>query len=356
MTLSSPAIAGSSVRSASAATHRIEPGSYADLKRRIVERGLLEPQPRYYTLKLIASGTLLALSLTALALLTNPWLQLLNAVVLAVCFAQVAFLAHDAGHHQIVRRGWFFTVLTLTLGNLLLGVSARWWTAKHNAHHSHPNQDDHDPDIDIPVLAFTEEQARAMRGPRRIIGSYQAYWLLPLLLFQALSMRLMGALFLLQRRGGRAYLELTLIALHLVLYFWLLLLRHDLLPALGLFAITQGLFGVYLGAAFAPNHKGMPVLPADSALGFLPRQVLTARNVRGHWLADFCLGGLNYQIEHHLFPSMPRNRLREASVIIRAFCAAHEIPYHETSAWTSYREVVAHLNRISRIVRRSASV
>jgi fatty acid desaturase len=250
-----------------------------------------------------------------------------------------------------VHRGWFFPVLTLTLGNLLLGVSAQWWTVKHNAHHSHPNQDDHDPDIDIPVLAFSEAQARAMRGPRRIIGAYQAYWLLPLLLFQALSMRVMGTLYLVRRRSGRSGIELALMALHLGLYGWLLLLRHDLLQTLGLFTLTQALFGGYLAAAFAPNHTGMPVLAADTALDFLPRQVLTARNVRGHWLTDFCFGGLNYQIEHHLFPSMPRNRLQEAGRIIRAFCAAHELPYYETPLWLSHGEVLVHLNRMSQIVR-----
>jgi fatty acid desaturase len=343
--------AGASERPRGDGARRIEPGSYADLKRCIVERGLLAPQPGYYTGKLLTSATLLTLSLTALVLLTNPWLQVLNATVLAFSFGQLAFLAHDAGHHQIVHRGWFFPVLTLTLGNLLLGVSAQWWTAKHNAHHSHPNQDNHDPDIDIPVLAFTEAQARAMRGPQRIIGAYQAYWLVPLFMFQALSMRVMSTLYLLQRCNRRACVELALMALHLVLHCWLLLLRHDPLQALGLFSLTQALFGVYLASAFAPNHKGMPVLTSDTALDFLPRQVLTARNVRGHWLTDFCLGGLNYQIEHHLFPSMPRNRLREAARIIRAFCEAHELPYCETPLWRSYGEVVAHLNRMSRIVR-----
>ena len=67
--------------------------------------------------------------------------------------------------------------------------------------------------------------------------------------------------------------------------------------------VQQGLFGLYLGCSFAPNHKGMPILDAADQSDFLRRQALTSCNVRGGWLTDFALGGLNYQIEHHLFPS-----------------------------------------------------
>jgi hypothetical protein len=70
-------------------------------------------------------------------------------------------------------------------------------------------------------------------------------------------------------------------------------------------AVHQAWFGVYLGSSFAPNHKGMPVLSEDSKLDYLRRQVLTSRNVRGGWLVDTALGGLNYQIEHHFSRACP---------------------------------------------------
>ena len=84
------------------------------------------------------------------------------------------------------------------------------------------------------------------------------------------------------------------------------------LKAVVFIVVQQALFGLYLGCSFAPNHKGMPMLAADDQSDFLRRQVLTSRNVRGSWLVDFALGGLNYQIEHHLFPSMPRPNLRRS--------------------------------------------
>ena len=90
--------------------------------------------------------------------------------------------------------------------------------------------------------------------------------------------------------------------------------------------VQQGLFGLYLGCSFAPNHKGMPTLTEADRLDFLRRQVLTSRNVRGGCLVDFVLGGLNYQIEHHLFPSMPRPNLRHAQPIVRRTAAGTTSP------------------------------
>jgi fatty acid desaturase len=90
----------------------------------------------------------------------------------------------------------------------------------------------------------------------------------------------------------------------------------------------------------------MPILGKDSNMDFLHRQVLTSRNIHAHPLTDFCYGGLNYQIEHHLFPSMARNKLKEARPIIKAFCQAHAIPYYETNIFQSYKEILHHLHEI----------
>jgi fatty acid desaturase len=119
------------------------------------------------------------------------------------------------------------------------------------------------------------------------------------------------------RRGmrHRTWETLTL-GLHAAGYLTAVLLVLPPVKAAVFIVVQQALFGLYLGCSFAPNHKGMPMLSADDQGDFLRRQVLTARNVRGNWLVAFALGGLNYQIEHHLFPSMPRPNLRRAQPII----------------------------------------
>ena len=133
---------------------------------------------------------------------------------------------------------------------------------------------------------------------------------------------------------------------HIVGYFAAVFTVMSPLHALAFIAVHQGLFGLYLGCSFAPNHKGMPVLSEDDRTDYLRRQVLTSRNVRGGWLTDNMLGGLNYQIEHHLFPSMPRPHLRHAQPIVRRFCDAHGIPYSQTGLLRSYRLVLEHLHEL----------
>src|SRR5690606_19409687 len=93
--------------------------------------------------------------------------------------------------------------------------------------------------------------------------------------------------------------------------------------------LQSAVLGICLGASFAPNHKGMPIVPPDARIDFLRRQVLMSRNVRGSRLVDAAMGGLNYQIEHHLFPSAPRPNLKRLRPLVRAHCARHDVPYTE---------------------------
>jgi fatty acid desaturase len=115
--------------------------------------------------------------------------------------------------------------------------------------------------------------------------------------------------------------------------------------AIAFLAVHQCLFGVYLGSLFAPNHKGMPILKGADRPDFLRRQVLTSRNVRGGRLTDIALGGLNHQIEHHLFPSMPSPNLRKARAIVRRYCQELGLDYAETGLIASYRLALASLHQ-----------
>ena len=108
----------------------------------------------------------------------------------------------------------------------------------------------------------------------------------------------------------RRPVEIAFITVRLVGYLALVFLVLSPGIAFAFLGVQLGLFGVYMGMSFAPNHKGMPLVPKDVKLDFLRRQVLMSRNIRGSRVLDIVMGGLNYQIEHHLFPSMPRPHLR----------------------------------------------
>jgi fatty acid desaturase len=188
--------------------------------------------------------------------------------------------------------------------------------AKHNRHHSNPNHEELDPDISITALAFTADQATSKHGLIRLVARYQAWLFFPLLLLEAAHLHLASLKAVLGGWGRANAVEGLLLLVHTAVYLVAVLVVLQPLQALAFVVVQQGLFGLYLGCAFAPNHKGMPTLTDAEQLDFVRRQVLTSRNVAGSWPVDWLLGGLNYQIEHHLFPNMPRPNLRRAQPLI----------------------------------------
>jgi fatty acid desaturase len=322
-------------------------GEYAELKQLLKKKGLLDKQPAYYNRRIALLSGLLVLGIVFFLVINVFWLQLLNAVYLAFVFAQIGLLSHEAGHRQMFHHSWKHDVLGLIGGNLLIGMSYGWWLEKHNAHHSRPNQVDMDPDIRIPFLEFTgKEDLEGVGKFRRFLIRHQAFIFLPALMVVAIGLQSDSIKFLLRKRAKYQVIECFLMAMHFLLYFALIFSRFTFWQAALFVLIHQALTGLYLGSVFAPNHKGMPVLDKESKMDFLHRQVLTARNIHAHPVTDFWYGGLNYQIEHHLFPTMSRNKLKEAQGIVKTFCQAHDIPYHETNALQSFWEILQHLHQI----------
>ena len=175
---------------------------------------------------------------------------------------------------------------------------------------------------------------------------HQALIFLPALATVSIGLQYNGVDFLLRKKAKYHALELALMIAHFALYFAVIFSRFVWWQAIIFIIVHQGVTGIYLGSIFAPNHKGMPVLERESTMDFLHRQVLTARNIHANPVTDFVYGGLNYQIEHHLFPSMPRNKLKQAQQIIKPFCQSHDISYHETNVIQAFREILVNLYHI----------
>jgi fatty acid desaturase len=321
---------------------------YAKLSRRVRAAGLLERRASFYRARIALNVGLLALGWTVFALLGPSWWQLAVAAFLAVVFVQVGFLGHDAGHRQVFRSRRHNDLLGMLCANLLIGLSYSWWIDKHNRHHAHPNDVDRDPDIDGGGIVFTAAQARARRsGFGCWLARHQAALFFPMLLLEGLALHIASINALHVRPADRTRrVEAVLLGAHIGAYLTAVFLVLPAGQAVAFIAVQQGLFGLYLGSCFAPTHKGMPLLGADDQLDFLRRQVLTSRNVRsGRW-TDLAMGGLNYQIEHHLFPSMPSPSLRRAQPLIRAFCLGHGLPYAESTLTDSYAQVLRYLHDV----------
>lgn len=327
---------------------------YAELSRLVRAAGLLDRRPTYYRVRIALTLGAFAAGWTAFVLVGASWWQLAVAAFLALTFTQVGFLGHDAGHRQVFGSRRANDLLGLTCANLLIGLSYSWWVDKHNRHHANPNHERRDPDIGDGAVAFTAAQSRA-RDTRlgRALARRQAALFFPMTLLEALALHVGSVGALRSRRPDRTRrIESALLAAHTGGYLAAVLLVLPPVLAVTFVAVHQGLFGLYLGCSFAPNHKGMPVLRDGEEPDYLRRQVLTSRNVSGGRWVDLLLGGLNHQIEHHLFPSMPSPSLRDARPLVREYCRRRGVDYGEATLVGSYAQVLRHLREVGALAGR----
>ncbi|HZK58562.1 MAG TPA: acyl-CoA desaturase [Cryobacterium sp.] len=320
---------------------------YSSLLHTVRNLGLLKRRTGFYwmvfSILMLATGG----AVTGFILLGDSWYQLLIAGALGIILTQFAFLAHEAAHRQVFESGKANDTAGRILANLFVGISYSWWMTKHSRHHANPNVVGKDPDIEPDVIRFNEEDASKVGWLTSFITRKQGYLFFPLLTLEGINLHMHGFRTVFGRgKVDKRWLEISMLVTRITLYVAVIFYFLPLGMAFAFIGVQLAVFGVYMGASFAPNHKGMPQLPHDSRVDFLRRQVLTSRNIRGGTVMDSFMGGLNYQVEHHLFPNMPRPHLRKAQEITKEYCQTHNILYTETSLLESYGIVIAYLNKV----------
>jgi len=330
---------------------RVPSTDYRDLKRRVQEAGLLQPRPAYYVFKSVVAIATVALAAWIAVVATSAIVILATAAFLGFASTQIALLGHDVGHKQGYRGKRLHLFGRYFWGSLMLGISHSWWNDKHNQHHATPNHVDKDPDIQFPFIAFAESQIRQRNRIFLPIIKFQAFIFAFLFPLQAVNMRVTSARYLASGQARHAGLQAAGMVAHFVAYALLLTQLPSVPLAIGFVLVHQGVFGLYNSSVFASNHKGMPVIDDNHRMDFFREQVITSRNVTGPVFVDFWYGGLNYQIEHHLFPTMPRNNLRRVKPIVEEFCRERGVPYHEANLFASYVEGFSYLHRVGAVLR-----
>ncbi|WP_454085134.1 fatty acid desaturase family protein [Georgenia sp. Marseille-Q6866] len=323
---------------------------FTALTKRVQEAGLMRRAYGYYWTKLIGSLVLGVGLAVAFVLIGDTWWQMVTAVALALLMTQIAFLGHDAAHRQIFVSGKWNEWVSLIVINLFVGMGQAWWQRKHTKHHAAPNTLHKDPDIDPGVLAFSQ-YAVEQRKTRltKWLATKQGFFFYPLLLLEGINLHVHGIKRAVSReRLKRRWVELGFILVRLVSFVALVFLVLSPGKAFAFIGVQLAVFGLYMGLSFAPNHIGMPVVPSDVKIDFLRRQVLMSRNISGGRAMDTFMGGLNFQVEHHLFPSMARPNLRKVAPMVREYCQDLGVRYTETSLVQSYRAVYNYLNTVGR--------
>lgn len=317
---------------------------YNVLLQEAITQGLLERTYLHYWLHGVINVVIMGLSFYALTLTDSVIWQTLNATVFAFFSAQIGIICHDLSHGQVFKSEKANDFAAMMCWGLLCGLSKSRWYFKHNIHHKHPNHIGHDPDVEIPFVFSNYQAERRSDFYKKwfLPNQHILFWIALSFIYPynvALSMR-----YILRNFTLRSILELWLMVIH---FIGLVGLPLYLLPfqVAVIFIFTVFLVrGVYIGMLFAPNHKGEAMLNEDETFNWT-YQITFTRNIYPTWLTFYLLGGLNFQIEHHLFPTMSRLKCWQARQVVKRFCREHDLRYHETTWLGSMLEIHRSLKR-----------
>ena len=236
--------------------------SFTPLAATVRDLGLLNRAYGFYAGYGAALAVALGGVITGVVLLGDSWLQLLMAAALGIVFTQIAFIGHEASHRTIFVSGPANDRVGRFLSTIVVGISHQWWMNKHSRHHANPNTIGKDPDIDKDTISFLEVDAAKARGPLKWITQRQGWLFFPILMGEGFNLHYRSVASLLTSGTRRQkWMELPAIALHFGLYLVPLFLFLPLGMAFAFIGVQMAVFGVYMGASFAPNHKGMHSSP-----------------------------------------------------------------------------------------------
>ena len=321
--------------------------AYARLKTEATRAGIFKRSLTYYAVMVAFAFAGYALSVWGIVETESYPLLALACLSFSFFSVQAAGLMHDSGHRAVFDSKLNNDRLGYVCSGLL-GMVFDNWKTRHNMHHAHPNQEDMDPDMEIPFIATNEDLYLKKGLLQRWFVKYQAFYYYPLGSIVSFSNRLGSISYFRDARSDRSLWKLALYLAGVSFLFVSPFVVFPLAKALFVFVIVHVTTGIYLANCFAPNHKGMPQVAAGAVISFLEQQVTTARNVRGGLFTDLYLVGLNYQTEHHLFPYTPRNKLHLLQPLVREVCAGLGITYTEVGLIQTNRMLIAELHGVPR--------
>jgi len=359
--------------------------SYRDLRLQLIKMGMFKSSKGFYVYKCLSNMSMWAVAVAMVVYSDSMAVHLASALLLGLFWQQCGWLAHDFLHHQVFQNRLFGDMVGLFWGNLMQGFSVSWWKNKHNGHHAVTNlhstsaeSQDGDPDIDtMPLLAWSLRQAQSLRelekngkdtGLTNFFIKYQALTYFPILLLARISWlneSFKAALGLGAasenakeefKRKGLAY-PIAEPALLLCFHAWNFALsckfgQWSLAYSAMYYMIATCSSGLLLALVFGLGHNGMATYEAEKRPDFWNLQVTTTRNIiGGHGMpqafVDWFCGGLQYQVEHHLFPTMPRHNLAKCHTLVDSFCKKEGVSYHEADMIDGNIEVLKHLSSVS---------
>jgi fatty acid desaturase len=262
------------------------------------------------------------------------WLAFLLVPAASVCATSAAMLGHEGSHRSFSKNPARNHLLNYITFPLLGGLSALYWRNKHDGgHHGHPNVVGEDPDIGLwPMTSCQENHLKSNALRRWFQRNLQGVMFWPLTLLLPLMMRFMSVKYLTThvRRHGLSFgwvADVASLVAHYTLWLVVPSLIWGFAPAILVYGVLWTIVGGLLALIFAPAHMGLPVVVEQN--NDWQHHLETTRNLVLPRPLRYFFIGLDYQVEHHLFPKIPHQELPRAAEITKAWCARVGVPHQE---------------------------
>jgi len=339
-----------------------ETQAFRELRDWAEKEGYFKASPLYYLFQFLQIVGIFSVAFAlSIQYPGNGYMQMFSGLLIGVAMSQSGWYSHDILHHQVSHNRKFNAILGCITGGLFQGFSVQWWKDKHNTHHASSNVHGHDPDIDtLPIIAWDKLDLPKVA----VLGRFSKWWIahqdklvVVVMAFAQISWRIQSLLELSRLRSMQRW-EKFFLALHYVVYGWLLFTVAERWYHPLILAASIEIFGGWGKAApFVLGHSGMAVYPAGHDVSHIRLQVETSRDVIGssvvtQFLVNWFMGGLNFQVEHHMFPHMPRHNLHKIAGRTRDICRLHNIQFTETYFVDGYRKVFQSLRELADEVKR----
>jgi len=306
--------------------------AFRELRRKLEEDGWFRPHWRGEVLKLIPWAAALAAA-KYLSLHANPLAALGAIFSFAVSNTLAGWLSHDYVHGR--NR---FSFAMRHFGELVGGMSTTWWSMKHNMHHALTNEIGYDEDVALEPAIFLWQP-----DPKKdsVLRKFQhLYWPLPFsVLF--LYWRFDSIRYVLKRKKRR---EAWLLGAH-----WAVLCA--LLPLKTIF-LGIWLSGLMTATIVTVTHQSEEIFIKDTLrkYNYAEAQFRSTRDaIMSNWFSDILWGGMQWQLEHHLFPIMPRYKYKALHPILKEWAKQHDLDFRTSGEWEIMQQNIDKLYEMSRL-------
>jgi len=286
--------------------------------------------------------------------------HMIGAFLMACFWQQIAFFGHDIGHNAISHKRQVDLKTGIIIGNTTGGISLAWWKRSHNVHHVVCNSIENDPDNQhLPIFAVDKKYFGKFFSTyhqkyfstdyfARTMVSYQHFLYYPVMMVARINLYIQGILLLASKEKiEHRALEIGTLCLFFgwfgTMLAYCLNSWQERLAYIGMSHAVAGLLHVQITLSHFAEEVYHGQAYNDDTDEWFRMQVKTTLNIDCPTWMDWFHGGLQFQVEHHLWPRLPRHNLRAARDLTKKLCKKHDIEYHECTFFAGQKRMISKL-------------